>query len=139
MSDNGAKGKLLEALPIMGGVDLVKIIKKFYDNRTENIGNADSFSWYGPRWAAAATAPARGFKTWTTEGGIRCPCIVRYPSSTHSTTASSPDQSPRRPGWISHDFTTVMDIMPTLLDVANVQHPAPQFRGRDVVYPRGRS
>ena len=25
------------------------------------------------------TAPSRGFKCWITEGGIRCPCLVRYP------------------------------------------------------------
>ncbi|OBT39286.1 hypothetical protein VE00_10600 [Pseudogymnoascus sp. WSF 3629] len=35
------------------------IITKYYDN--------------------ALTAPSRGFKCWITEGGIRCPCLVRYP------------------------------------------------------------
>ncbi|GME66194.1 putative arylsulfatase protein [Neofusicoccum parvum] len=126
MSDNGAEGKLLEALPIMAGVPLVDVIKKFYNNSLENIGNADSFVWYGPRWAAAATAPSRGFKAWTTEGGIRCPCIVRYPPL-------------KAAGTVTHDFTTVMDILPTVLDLAGIQHPGTRFRGRDVVVPRGRS
>lgn len=127
MSDNGAEGKLLEALPIMAGVPLVEVIQKFYNNALDNIGNADSFVWYGPRWAAAATAPSRGFKAWTTEGGIRCPCIVRYPPLTKSA------------GSITHEFTTVMDILPTVLDLAGIKHPGNRFRGRDVVTPRGKS
>ncbi|KAK0644762.1 Arylsulfatase [Lasiodiplodia hormozganensis] len=127
MSDNGAEGKLLEALPVMAGVPLVEVVRKFYDNSLANIGNADSFVWYGPRWAAAATAPSRGFKAWTTEGGIRCPCVVRYPPLTAGG------------GAITHEFTTVMDILPTVLDLAGIPHPGTSFRGREVVTPRGKS
>lgn len=62
-----------------------------------------------------------------TEGGIRCPCIVRYPKFALSQ------------GKVTHDFTTVMDILPTFLEMAGISHPAPTFRGREVVSPRGRS
>lgn len=106
---------------------LVKVIEQYYDNSIENIGNADSFVWYGPRWACAATAPSKGFKTMVTEGGIRCPCIVRYPRFALSR------------GEVTHDFTTVMDVLPTLLEMAGVPHPGATFRGREVVRPRGRS
>lgn len=106
----------------MGG-----IIKKYYDNSFENIGNQTSFTWYGPRWACAATAPSRGFKTMITEGGIRCPCIVRYPPFAADL------------GAITKSFTTVMDVLPTVLDLARVTHPGTTFRGRDVVVPRGKS
>ncbi|KAI1338712.1 putative arylsulfatase [Xylariaceae sp. FL0016] len=127
MSDNGAEGKLLEALPVSAGMPLGEIIEKFYDNSLDNIGNANSFVFYGPRWASAATAPSRGWKSWSTEGGIRCPCIVRYPGFANSK------------GTITHDFTTVMDILPTILDMAGITHPGTRFRGRDVVTPRGKS
>lgn len=127
MSDNGAEGKLLEALPVTRGMPLVKVIEQYYDNSIENIGNADSFVWYGPRWACAATAPSKGFKTMVTEGGIRCPCIVRYPKFASSR------------GRVTQEFTTVMDVLPTLLEMAGVPHPGPTFRGREVVPPRGRS
>ncbi|KAL1858885.1 hypothetical protein VTK73DRAFT_7743 [Phialemonium thermophilum] len=128
MSDNGAEGATLEAVPLMGGPETMGgIINKYYDNSLENIGNKDSFVWYGPRWACAATAPSRAFKCWITEGGIRCPCLVRYPPLV------------ARPASISRAFTTVMDIMPTLLDLAGVPHPGPTFRNRPVVTPRGRS
>ncbi|KUI73438.1 Arylsulfatase [Cytospora mali] len=127
ISDNGAEGKLLEALPVMAGVPLAKVIQEYYNNALENIGSADSFVWYGPRWACAATAPSRGFKAMITEGGIRCPCIVRYPRLALSQ------------GRITREFTTVMDVMPTLLELAGVAHPGTAFRGREVVLPRGRS
>ncbi|KAK6069309.1 arylsulfatase [Seiridium cupressi] len=127
MSDNGAEGMLLEALPIMAGIPLVKVVKQFYNNSIENVGNADSFVWYGPRWASAATAPSRGYKTWITEGGIRCPCIIRYP------------ELGMQKGSITHEFTTVMDVLPTILELAGIDHPGTTFRDREVVKPRGHS
>ncbi|KAK8213764.1 alkaline-phosphatase-like protein [Phyllosticta capitalensis] len=149
-SDNGAEGKLLESLPMMAGTPLVECIRRFYDNSLDNIGAADSFVWYGPRWAAAATAPSRGFKAWATEGGIRCPAIVRFPplvqppppdatpASAAGTPEDSSEQKRRRNHIVSHDFTTVMDMLPTLLDLAQIAHPHPsRFRGRDIVAPRG--
>lgn len=112
----------------MGGPStMASIIEKYYDNSTENLGNKDSFIWYGPRWASAGTAPSRGVKGWTLEGGIRCPCIIRYP----------PLQP--RSGSISGSFVTVMDILPTVLELAGVQHPGTSYHGREVVVPRGKS
>ncbi|KAH8891233.1 alkaline phosphatase-like protein [Thozetella sp. PMI_491] len=128
MSDNGAEGVAMEALPVMGGPRTMgMIIDKYYDNSLDNIGNSDSFVWYGPKWASAATAPSRGLKSYVLEGGIRCPCIIRY----------LPFNSPK--GAITHSFTTVMDILPTLLELAKVTHPGETFRGRKVALPRGKS
>lgn len=115
-------------LQIMGGPStMANIIEKYYDNSTENLGNEDSFIWYGPRWANAGTAPSRGVKGTTFEGGIRCPCIVRYP--------------PLQPqaGNISNSFVTVMDILPTILELAGLEHPGKTYRGREVALPRGKS
>ena len=128
LSDNGAEGHILEAMPILKGVSITEVIAKHYDNSLDNIGNHNSCVWYGPRWASAATAPSRGFKHASSEGGIRCPCIVRYPQ--HPQTSK---------GSVSHAFTTVMDLMPTMLDLAGVKHPAPRYQGRDVVQMRGKS
>jgi arylsulfatase A-like enzyme len=123
MSDNGAEGAILEALPLQS-VD--KSIT-YFDNSFENIGAKTSFIWYGPRWAQAATAPYRMSKGYITEGGIRCPAIVHY----------SPLMSTMKK--ISHEFCTVMDILPTVLNLAGVTHPGTTFQGRQVVLPRGKS
>ncbi|TPX11835.1 uncharacterized protein E0L32_007572 [Thyridium curvatum] len=129
MSDNGAEGQLLEAAPILPGLSMAQMIDKYYNNSIENMGNYDSFVWYGPQWASAATAPSRGLKSYTTEGGIHCPCIIRYP----------PGIPEAARGSITPTFTTVMDILPTMLDLAGVKHPGSTFRGRQVAPVRGKS
>jgi hypothetical protein len=50
MSDNGAEGAIIEAIPMTGDV-IKKSIHKHYNNDLENLGHEDSFVWYGPRWA----------------------------------------------------------------------------------------
>lgn len=121
MSDNGAEGSVLEAIPVLS----TKPPVKYFDNSLENLGNYNSFIWYGPRWAQAATAPSRLSKGFITEGGIRCPAIIRYPPLI-------------KPDIISDEFVTVMDILPTILELAEVPHPGHKFQGRDVVIPRGK-
>ena len=127
MSDNGAEGLLLEAVPVIKE-NIFDHIARYYDNSLDNIGNANSYTWYGPRWASAATAPSRLYKAFSSEGGIREPLIVSYLPLT-STHASQ----------ISHVFSTVMDITPTILELAGIRHPSPRYRGRDVVPVRGHS
>ena len=45
MSDNGAEGAIIEAIPMTGDV-IKKSIHKHYNNDLENLGNEDSFVWY---------------------------------------------------------------------------------------------
>jgi arylsulfatase A-like enzyme len=125
-SDNGAEGAAYEAYPMVSG-ELMAHLAKYYNNSLENIGNKDSFVWYGPRWAQAATAPSRLYKAYTTEGGVRVPCVIRYPPI-HK----------EKEGSIQSTFATVMDITPTLLQLAGIQHPAPEFKGRKVEHMRGK-
>jgi arylsulfatase len=51
----------LEAIPIMGNA-ITETIAKFYDNSLENIGRGNSWTYLGPQWAQAATAPSRMYK-----------------------------------------------------------------------------
>ncbi|KAH8819175.1 alkaline-phosphatase-like protein [Xylogone sp. PMI_703] len=127
MSDNGAEGAIIEAIPMTGDV-IKKSIHKHYNNDLENLGNGDSFVWYGPRWAQASTAPSAMHKGYVTEGGIRCPAIVHY----SKLFGNHQDK-------ITGEFTTVMDILPTILDLAGIPQPSNQFRGREVVSVKGRS
>lgn len=53
-SDNGAEGASYEAAPIMGD-SIQDVLDRYYDNSLDNIGEYNSFVWYGPRWAQAAT------------------------------------------------------------------------------------
>ena len=129
MSDNGAEGGAHEANPAFHGGPMA-YLQKYYNNSLENLGNFDSFIWYGPRWAQASTAPSRMYKSYTTEGGIRVPCVAKFPASYCC---------PLPNGGITHKFSTIMDIAPTFLEMAGLRHPAPSYKGRNVVGMRGRS
>lgn len=125
MSDNGAEGMMMEAMPLKAA-NIQKHVANYYNNAYENMGKANSFTHYSDEWAQAATAPAYMYKMWASEGGIRCPLIVHYPKLT-------------TPSPIIHEFVTVMDILPTFLDLSGTKHPAPEFQGRQVVPMRGSS
>ncbi|KAF2662534.1 alkaline phosphatase-like protein [Lophiostoma macrostomum CBS 122681] len=129
MSDNGAEGAAYEAYPIVQG-QMMQHLQKYYDNNLDNLGNGNSFVWYGPRWAQAATAPSRLFKAYTTEGGVRVPFLAKWPKDL---------LREEREGGITDTFSTIMDIMPSLLDMAGVRHPAPTYQGREIVEMRGKS
>lgn len=123
LSDNGAEGAFIEAVPVFGPY-LMDFIAQHYDNSLDNIGRPNSYVWYGPRWAQAATAPSRLYKTHTTEGGIR---VVAFMTG----------QSFARKAAISHDFCTVMDLMPTMLEMAGTAHPGTSWHGKPIETMRG--
>ena len=124
LSDNGAEGSMVEAMPIVGTL-IADQIARHFDNSIDNLGTATSCCWYGPGWAQAATAPSRLHKAFTTEGGIRVPFFAAGPCVSGE-------------GRISHAFTTAMDLPATLLDLAGVEQPA-EWQGRAVEPMRGRS
>jgi arylsulfatase len=125
LSDNGAEGAVMEALPIAGPI-ISKFIEEKFNNTLENLGQQDSYIWYGPRWAQAATAPSRLHKTYTTEGGIRVPAFAHLPAL-------------GRAGQIGTAFSTVMDIPPLLLDLAGASPPGEYWHGRKIAALRGRT
>lgn len=128
MSDNGAEGMLLEAMTTAAD-GFQHFLSQYFNNDIDNIGKKDSFVWYSDQWAQAATAPYYMYKMWASEGGIRCPLIVSHPNL-----ISQEDK-----GTIKRAFVTVMDILPTVLELANVKHPAPEYKGREVAKVRGES
>ena len=70
--------------------------------------------------------PFRQHKGWLAEGGIRSPLIVAGAGVR------------RQKGSIDHGLMHVMDIAPTLLEVAGVERPA-TFDGRPVQEMQGKS
>jgi arylsulfatase A-like enzyme len=110
-------------------------LQKYDNNHIDNLGNGDSFIWYGSRWAQAATAPSRLYKAYTTEGGVRVPFLMKPPIGA----SWNPASGTVYPASITHQFATVMDIVPTILEMARVQHPAPTYHGREIVSMCGKS
>jgi arylsulfatase A-like enzyme len=129
MSDNGAEGGSIEAAPILGE-EVTAHIAQYYDNSLDNIGRKNSFVWYGSLWAQAATAPSRLFKGYSTEGGCRVPLVVKPPRG-----LSLPGSAG---GGITKAYCTVMDVVPTFLDLAGLTHPR-IYKDRQVAPLRGAS
>jgi len=75
------------------------------------MGTANSFVAYGPQWAHASSAVNKLYKGYVAEGGIHSPMIIKMPSQ-------------QKGKGLNSSFTTVMDIAPTLLELAEVTYPA---------------
>jgi len=122
MSDNGAEGHLLK----QGLGPLAGWAKQCCDNSFENMGKADSYVMLGPNWARASVVPFRMFKGFTSEGGVRAPAFMRYPPFIDS-------------GGKSPALVTVMDVMPTLLELAGAKYPGSPYKGRNLLPMQGQS
>jgi arylsulfatase len=121
-SDNGANGARPTAYP--GNADGNYLAT--FNNELENRGLPDSFVDMGPDWAQASSAPFRFFKSFTTQGGIKSPLIVKLPGQ--MTTG----------GQWKHAFLHVTDIMPTFLEAAATTYPE-TLAGRPIKQAIGRS
>ena len=92
--------------------------ERYPNTAVADIGVEGSYSSYGPPWAQVAAAHLSGFKTFSTEGGLRVPFIIRYPE------------------WIdagqTDEFVFVTDLSATLLEIAGAEHPGTVYDGREV-------
>jgi arylsulfatase len=121
LSDNGANG----ALPTVYPGQTEEYLSSF-DNSLDNRGLINSYIEMGPGWAQASMSPSRMFKAFTSEGGIKAPMIVKLPGTMSNA------------GAMSNAFVHVRDIMPTILDIADVSHTG-EFEGRSVRPMQGQS
>ncbi|HUR56840.1 MAG TPA: sulfatase-like hydrolase/transferase [Opitutaceae bacterium] len=87
-------------------------------------GPEDTYASYGMDWAGYSNTPFRLFKSFVHEGGIATPFIVWWPSRIKPSIT-------REPGHI-------IDVMPTLLELARGTYPA-EFKGNRILPLEGRS
>jgi arylsulfatase A-like enzyme len=125
LSDNGAAGEDMGELMAKLAPEAKDWFARTFDNRPENWGRPRSCVEYGPSWAQVSSVPLRLYKGVVAEGGIRTPLIVSGPGVKHE-------------GAINAALLHVMDITPTLLESAGVEHPASQD-GSGLSPPQGRS
>ena len=121
LSDNGANGHSPWAYP-----GQTEEFLNSFDNSLENRGLPNSYIEPGPGWSQASMSPSRMYKGFTSEGGIRAPLLVKLPGEMANS------------GTKNHSFLHIRDIMPTILDVADVSHRN-EINGRQVIPMHGRS
>jgi arylsulfatase A-like enzyme len=120
MNDNGPQG----------GPELASLVGSRntypYNNSFANLGKNDSWVSIGQGWADATNSPFRNSKGTSFEGGMRVAAFAWHRSAVTQ-------------GSVDRQFLTVMDIMPTVLDLAGLTPPIDTFNGRDILSLRGKS
>lgn len=118
LSDNGSEGSDYREAQLW--------LTTQYTQDIDKLGAKGAYGIMGPSWASAAASPLSTYKFYAGEGGIRSPLII-------SGVPGMP-QNGVMPG-----LTHVNDIVPTLLDLAQVPRPGTQYQGRTIEAMTGRS
>jgi arylsulfatase len=104
LSDNGASAEIM--------------VRGDGHNPQAPPGSAETYLCLGPGWSTVANTPFRRHKTWVHEGGIATPFIVRWPRGITDR------------GGLRASPAHVIDLVPTLLELAGVTPPDLQGPGR---------
>lgn len=67
----------------------------------------------GEAWANVTNTPFGKYKAYTSEGGVRAPLIVRWPSQIKQ----------EQWGSVNESLTSIVDIMATCVDVSGAEYP----------------
>jgi arylsulfatase len=125
MSDNGGEGHDVdETWPADQFPKIRAVIDSTHDFSFENMGKPNSYVFQGPNWVWASQPALNLFKGAISEGGTRVAAFAYYPRLFEA-------------GQIYTDMVSVKDIAPTLLELANVEHPGNEYLGRSVATPTG--
>jgi arylsulfatase len=111
-SDNGASAEIMVR---DGG----------HDPQAE-MGSAATYLCLGPGFSNAANTPHRRHKTWVHEGGISTPLIAHWPAGLAAK------------GELRRTPAHVIDVVPTVLEVAGVTKPT-DWKGQPIPAAPGKS
>lgn len=89
-------------------------------------GSEATYLCLGPGFSSVANTPHRRHKTWVHEGGISTPLIMHWPAGI------------KAKNELRHSPAHVIDIMPTVLDLAGVEKPK-NWQGEAIPEAPGKS
>jgi arylsulfatase len=112
LSDNGASAEIM-------------VRGDGHDPHAE-CGTGATFLCIGPGWSSLCNTPFRRHKTWVHEGGICTPLVAHWPKGIAAR------------GHVRHTPGHVIDLVPTILEVAGGKRPE-QWDGKPVPPPPGKS
>lgn len=118
LSDNGAEGAIRN--PGDNGTDWT------FDNSYENIGAVGSHVYLNAGWTQASIGVMKQYKGFSSEGGTRGPAIIYHPEITKG-------------GQITDAFASVVDLAPTFLEYAGIDHPERGYNGQPLQALQGKS
>jgi len=89
-------------------------------------GSAATHLCLGPGWSTTSNTPFRRHKTWVHEGGISTPLVAHWPNGIEAR------------GELRQNLGHVIDIVPTILDLAGGKQPE-TWKEQPVPAPPGKS
>lgn len=98
-----------------------------YRGRFDAPGSEQTWGYIGRRWSSAVNTPFRYWKAESYKGGMQTPLIVHWPAGLKT-----------EPGALTDQRGHVIDIMPTVLQLADAEYPA-EFDGRPLHPMDGKS
>ena len=111
-SDNGASAEIM--------------IRSGGHDTEAPMGSAKSYLCLGPGFSSASNTPFRRHKTWVHEGGISTPLIAHWPNGI------------KNKGELRHSPGHVIDIVPTILELAGIKKPK-SWKGAPIPKAPGKS
>lgn len=106
----GLYGDTIEEIDSHVGRLLAELKTQGLDETTMVIFSSDNGPWLGRGLAGGSAGLLRGGKGTAWEGGMREPCIVRWPQVIAA-------------GTVNMGITSTMDVLPTILDFAGIKSP----------------
>jgi arylsulfatase len=122
-SDNGAEATDVFS-NLWNGEEYSKWLDT-YDNSISNMGKKNSMVSYGKGWAEAGSVPFKFYKGYMSEGGNRVPFLIKLPYLKSEVIRSD-------------SFTSVLDLVPTFLDYAQLDYPE-SYQGKNIHPLSGKS
>lgn len=120
LSDNGAEGHNLDSTFSKDMFPKIRaVIDNSHDFSPANMGKLNSYTFVGAGWAYASSPALKHGKGTTSEGGTRVAAFVHFPKALRSKS-------------IEHNLVSIKDITPTLLDLADIEHPTNEYQGRTI-------
>lgn len=111
LEDTGVREHTLVLFLSDNGATAEQVAGRGLNDPTVPIGARGSYVAYLEPWANVSNTPFRLYKNWVHEGGIVTPLIANWPGGI------------ARPGRLTHEFGHVIDLMPTVLDLAGASYP----------------
>ncbi|MBL7112719.1 MAG: sulfatase [Bacteroidales bacterium] len=121
-SGAGLYGDAISEIDWSTGQILSKLKELNIDKNTLIIYTSDNGPWAGMGEQSGSANPLKGSKLSTWEGGVRVPCIMRWPDKIPANTECA-------------DLVTTMDILPTLANLTGCSVPADRIIDGKNIWP----
>lgn len=118
-SGSGRYGDVMEELDWSVGEILKALARHGIDDNTFVIFLSDNGPWLSYGEHAGSSGALRGGKLTTFEGGVRVPCMMRWPGKI-------------RAARVCDELVTAMDLLPTIASLVDAKLPTHRLDGKDV-------